>query len=246
MSSLEALRIQLGQLGYPHTALHGALPFGVEEIDAALPEGGIAFGAFHEITEGISGMTHCAAATLFAAGILARMQGQILWCRKYTDLFAPALAQVGLPLNRLIFVDAGDEKTLLACVEEGLRHGGVAAVVGEISKLSMTASRRLQLAAETSGTTGIAIRRFWRAEDAEELKQPTAARTRWRVSALPSASLPVQGIGRARWMVELLRCRSGRTAQFEVEACDEKGYLALSPDLVNRPREKTPPAYAAC
>lgn len=235
--AIEHLRIQLGQLGYSHNPMHGTLPFGVEAIDAVLPEGGIAFGAFHEVTEGDSGETHCAAATLFAAGILARMQGQVLWCRRYNDLFAPALAQAGLLMHRIIFVDARDEKTLLACVEEGLRHGGVTAVVGEISKLSMTASRRLQLAAETSGVTGIAIRRFWRTQDAEELKQPTAARTRWRVSALPSAPLPVQGIGRGRWMVELLRCRSGRTAQFEVEACNEKGYLALSPNVANRPGE---------
>lgn len=43
-------------------------------------------------------------------------------------------------------------KSDLACFEEGLR-GGFGAVVAEIARLSMTASRRLQLAAESSGTT---------------------------------------------------------------------------------------------
>ena len=52
----------------------------------------------------------------------------------------------------------------------------------------MTASRRLQLAAERSGTIGIALRRWRRQTEAADFGQPTAAVTRWRVSALPSAA----------------------------------------------------------
>ena len=52
--------------------------------------------------------------------------------------------------DRVIYVEAGDDKAVLACIEEGLRHGGLGAVVGEVARLSMTASRRLQLAAEGS------------------------------------------------------------------------------------------------
>jgi protein ImuA len=62
----------------------------------------------------------------------------------------------------------------------------------------MTASRRLQLAAEGSGTLGIALRRWRRQTDATDFGQPTAAATRWRVSVLPSTPLPVPGVGRAR------------------------------------------------
>jgi hypothetical protein len=61
----------------------------------------------------------------------------------------------------VVYVEAEDEKTLLACFEEGLReHSGLGAVVAEVARLSMTASRRLQLAAEGSGAIGIAIRRL--------------------------------------------------------------------------------------
>src|SRR3546814_19994911 len=74
-------------------------------------------------------------------------------------LVAPVLAQAGLPPDRVIYVEAGDDKTVLACVEEGLRHGGLGAVVAEIGRLSMTASRRLQLAAEGTGAIGLALRR---------------------------------------------------------------------------------------
>jgi protein ImuA len=41
--------------------------------------------------------------------------------------------------------------------EEGLRHGGLGGVVAEVARLSMTALRRLQLVAESSGAIGVAI-----------------------------------------------------------------------------------------
>jgi protein ImuA len=117
-------------------------------------------GALHEVAGGGNGAIDGAASALFAAAIAARTRGKVLWCVTRADLFAPALAQVGLLPGRVIYVEAGDEKALLSCIEEGLRHGGLGAVVGELARLSMTASRRLQLAAENSGTIGIAIRRW--------------------------------------------------------------------------------------
>src|SRR3546814_6757865 len=69
-----------------------------------------------------------------------------------SDLFAPALALAGLDPDRVIYVEARDETSLLSCFEEGLRHGGLGGVIAEAARLSMTASRRLQLAAESTGT----------------------------------------------------------------------------------------------
>ena len=195
-------------------------------------------GALHEMAGGGNGAVDGAAAALFAAGIAARTKGKVLWCIGRQDLFAPALAQAGLPPSRVIYVEAGDEKTVLACMEEGLRHGGLGAVVAEIARLSMTASRRLQLAAEAGGTIGLAIRRWRRQTDATDFGTPTAAATRWRVSVLPSTRLPVPGVGRARWHLELIRCRAGESAEFTVEACDAKGRLALPSDLAHGPAQK--------
>jgi len=92
----------------------------------------------------------------------------------------------------------------------------------------------LQLAAEESGTLGIAIRRWRRSSDAADFGQPTASVTRWRVTALPSSPLPVPGVGRPRWLVELIRSRAGECADFELEACDEKGRLDLPAELADR------------
>ncbi|MEQ9524778.1 MAG: damage-inducible protein [Thalassobaculum sp.] len=235
---VEQLRERIRRLEGPAPRRRAVLPFGVESIDRHLPDGGLAFGALHEVAGGGTGATDGAAAALFAAGIAARTRGKVLWCFTRPDLFAPALAQAGLLADRVIYVEAGDEKSVLACVEEGLRHGGLGAVIGEVVRLPMTASRRLQLAAEGAGSIGIAIRRWRRQAEAADFGQPTAAVTRWRVTALPSAPLPAPGVGRARWQLELIRCRAGESADFEVEACDAKGRLALPSDLVHGPVEE--------
>lgn len=235
---IEALREQIRQIEKPDRRLRRSLPFGVRPMDERLPGGGLSFGALHEVAGGGNGAIHAAAAALFAAGIAARTTGKVLWVMTHSDLFAPAIAQVGLTPDRMICVEAGDDKAVLACFEEGLRHRGLGAVVAEVARLSMTASRRLQLAAEASENIGIAIRRWRREADAADFGQPTASVTRWRITALPSAPLPVQGVGRARWLVELIRCRAGESADFELEACDAQGRLAVRAELAYGPAEE--------
>jgi protein ImuA len=76
------------------------------------------------------------------------------------DLFAPALARVGLHPDRVIFCETWKDRGVLPAMEEGLKCGGLAGVVGEVSKLSLNASRRLQLCAGESGVTALIIRRW--------------------------------------------------------------------------------------
>jgi protein ImuA len=237
-SGIEELRERIRRLEGSAGSRRLVLPFGIQAIDQHLPGGGLALGALHEVAGGGHGAIDGAAAALFAAGIAARLRGQVLWCVTQQDLFAPALAQAGLVPDRVIYVEAGDEKSVLVCFEEGLRHGGLGAVVAEVARLSMTASRRLQLAAESSSTIGIAIRRWRRPAEAVDFGQPTASVTRWRVSVLPATPLPVPGVGCARWQLELIRCRAGESADFEVEACDGTGRLALPSKLAHGPAEK--------
>lgn len=235
--TISALRERIARLESGGRRAFGVLPFGLPEVDQRLPGGGLALGALHELAGGGDGAVHGAAAALFAAGVAARVNGPVLWCLTRRDLFAPALSQAGLHPDRVIYVEAGEEAAVMAAIEEGLRHGGLAAVVGEVARLSMVASRRLQLAAEGSGTPCLLIRRWRRASDAADFGQPSAAVTRWRVSALPSSPLPVPGVGRPRWLVELIRAKAGDCADWELEACDEQGRLALPAHLADRPGE---------
>jgi protein ImuA len=183
----------------------------------------------HEFAGGGAGTVDGAAAALFAAGIAARTRGKVIWCLTRPDLFFPALAQVGLHPNRVIFVEADREEDVLASMEEALSFGGLGAVVAELVRLPMTASRRLQLAAEKSGSMGLVVRRWRRQTEASDFGQPTASTTRWRVSVMPSEELPVPGVGRPRWLLELMRVKAGECAEFIVGACDASGRINLSP-----------------
>lgn len=230
--ALAELRARIARLEGVAVPGRAVLPFGLAVLDGRLPGGGLALGCLHEVEGGGCDGVDGAAAAGFAAGIAARLPGPVLWCLARPDLFAPGLEQVGLPPGRLICVEAGSDRAALAAMEEGLRHGGLGAVVGEVARLGMTASRRLHLAAKAGGSLCIALRRWWRPEAAAAFgQQPNAAMTRWRVSARPSPPLPVPGIGRGRWRVELLRARGGEALEMELEACDGTGHLGLPADV---------------
>jgi protein ImuA len=216
------------------------LSFGLPHVDAALPGGGVIRGALHEASGAGPQVEHGAAAALLAAGLLAGVPGEVLWVLEQRDIYPPALAGVGLTPNRVVYVHARKPGTVLLFMEEGLRHRGLACVVGEFSgTLSLTASRRLQLAAERSGVTAFLLRRN-RCFDDPVLREPSAAVTRWRVGAVPSlpplAHTPeTPGLGPALWRLELIRCRGGEAHSWIVEAFDATGRCRLVSELADRP-----------
>lgn len=226
-SRLSELRQQIERIEGVVERTRSVLPFGVPEIDRRLPNGGLAVGALHEIAGGANGAIDGAVAMSFVAGIAGRTGGTVLWCHIQPDLFAPSLSEYGLSEDRVVFFQGQDENDILGAFEKSVSHGGPTAVVAELATLSPLASKRIQLAAETSGTMALALRRWRRPVDARDFGQQTAAFTRWRVTELNSVPLPVRGVGRSRWQVELMRCRSGDCADFEVEACDAKGFVHI-------------------
>ena len=234
-SALAELRGRIRALERPAARAQGVHGFGVAALDGHLPEGGLALGALHEVAGGGVDATPAAAATLFVAGILARLTAPIVWCAASGDLFAPGLACAGLHPSRVLHTAAPDEKTVLLVMEEALRHPGLAAVVGELTRLPMVASRRLTLAAEKSGVMALALRRRREGKPAED--SLSAAATRWCITPAPSAPLAVPGgqaLGRARWHVALTRCRGGEPAEWMMEACDAQGCLGVSAALEHR------------
>ncbi len=244
---LTALRERVEKLAGGSVGDHGVLPFEVAAIDVALPGGGLARGALHELG-GLGGDEEDGAtAAAFLAGILARLAPpkSVLWCLSADDLYGPGLAVRGLTPRRIISVGARDDRAVLEAMEDGLKVPALAAVVGEVGALPLTASRRLQLAAASSGVTAFVLRRWRNGTRAEaERAAPIAAATRWRVSARPSRPIDDEpGIGRLIWQVELTRCRGGVPAHWIVEACDATGHVALAAELADRapaPAERQP------
>ena len=192
------------------------LPFRIASLDAALPGGGLALGALHEVAGVGPDEEDGAVAAAFAAGILARLAagdgsgqkagGQVLWCLAGDDLYGPGLAAVGLAPPRLVVARAAGDIEVLWAMEEALQDRSVVGVLGEVAALPSGAGRRLQLAAEASGVTALVLRR-WRSRQlaARQRGRPSAAATRWRVKALPSRVPPGEpGVGRPRWRIGAL------------------------------------------
>lgn len=227
---LEILRAEVRRLESTSARTTRPLAFGIPEIDLHLG-GGLQQGALHEFIADGRDARHGAAATLFVAGALGRMDGPVVWCLKHPDLFAPALAGAGLHPDRVVYAQTGEEKVILAVAEEALRHAGLAGVVAESAKLNLLQSRRLQLAAEESGVSIFVIRR---SRFKEMTFEPTASVTRWKISAVPAPPLSVPGLSASRWKLELLRMRGGEANEWIVEACNGEGYLALAPDVADR------------
>lgn len=244
---LSDLRRRVVALDRVARASRPPLPFGIEAVDSHLPWGGLPLGTLNEFVESGAAAEHAAAATLFAAAILARTRGMVLWCLRGRDLFAPALASVGLHPDRVIYVETRKDAEVLPAMEEGLRHGGLGGVVGEVGRLSLTASRRLLLAAEGTGVPAFLLRRWRNDAEREAASDPTAVFTRWRIAAEPSRPPPAPGLGRALWRVDLVRCRGAAPRSWLLEAPDAAGRLAcpaVLPDRSDRPEVAPLPVRA--
>jgi hypothetical protein len=103
-----------------------------------------------------------------------------------------------LLLERSLFIDPPDDRTRLWAIDLALRCPALSAVIADGRGLSMSQTRRLQLAAEAGGTLALLAR------PPEEAGELSAARTRWRVSPTPSAT------DRPRWNIELLHRKGAR------------------------------------
>jgi protein ImuA len=170
-------------------------------IDQALPWGGLPRAALHEVLAADPG-----AAAGFAALVLARAGGTVLWIAPDPDAWPPGLARFGLSPARLVLVRAAREQDALWAMEETLRCPAVGAALLVAGNLDLTAARRLQLAAESGGVLGLLLR------PDEDGAAPSAALTRWRIGAAASDSASPHAIGDPAWNLDLLRCRAGRPA----------------------------------
>jgi protein ImuA len=229
--ALEAVRRQLVVL----QGTRPVAPFGDACVDACLPGGGLPLGCWHEaVGEGMDGET-AAVAAAFVARLAAPLgqRGEVVWILRRDDLYAPGLAALGFPAERLIQVCVRDETEALAVFEDALGAAGVAAVVGEVESPDLVAGRRLQLACERHGATGFAVRR--RLFGSVLRHGSSAAATRWRIAPAPSEPASGEpGLGRPRWRVNLERCRGGRPGAWIMEQSDGPHPVRVVADLGDR------------
>jgi protein ImuA len=195
------------------------------EADATL-QGGLAMGAVHEVFA--EAPRQSAAATGFVAGLAERAAARrpLVWVRQdFTEiesgaLSASGLAELGLDPRLLVTMRAADADTALRIAADALACDALGVVVlevwGQARQLDLVASRKLTLAAQTSGVTGLLLR-----VAAEPL--PSTAETRWIVRAAHSPPAALWSAwGAPVFDAQLVRNRHGPVGRWIMEwKCDE-------------------------
>jgi protein ImuA len=197
---------------------------GVAELDSHLPAQGLLRTGLHDVAPAAYG--DMPAAMGFALALALRRMADagecrpLLWCRlastvrEYGRLYGHGLEQLGLSRRRFITVTLKKPVALLWTMEEALKSGALALVLGDADgpHADLTVTRRLQLAAHAGKSAGFLI-------FAREAASATASHTRWRVASAASRSPPYdrQSPGAPAWSVELTRARGGRPGAWIVE-----------------------------
>lgn len=209
---LEAVRRQIAHLVAPEKS--PPLTLGVPEIEAAL-KGGLQRGALHEVAAADHRALPAALGFLLALARIAAGTRPLVWpVERHAEFgapYGPGLKAFGLDPTRILFVRCKRREEALWVMEEALRIGGIGAVAGtRPARMDLTASRRLQLAAEAAATPIFLLRTY--KDDAH-----SAAATRWRVSPARAASDGFGFFAGPRWHVTLERVRGGKTGEWVVE-----------------------------
>jgi protein ImuA len=209
VNTLAALRRHIASLEGASAAKAGArIATGHLPLDQAL-KGGLAQGCIHELF-GNDEEEGAAAGLSLILAYLAAEGGPLFWLRLSGrgsgQPYGPGLAALGIDPSHLLIGVMKDEASLLRAAVDALRCPALGALVielrGPAPLMDLTASRRLALAAEASGVTAFLLR-------IGGDPAPSAADTRWRVTAAPSAALPGNAPGMTAFDLSLLRRRSG-------------------------------------
>lgn len=140
----------------------------------------------------------------------------------------------GLKPDNILLAEARDMSDALWAMEEALRAG--AWVIGEVglaAQYDLTRSKRLNLAARARGGLALILRSHLAAS-------PSAALSRWRISARPSPAAAwrgatgLPGLGHPRFRAQLERVRGGPPADFDIEWKHATFHVFKPAPLANR------------
>ena len=148
------------------------------------------------------------------------------WRRERGALSVRGLLALGM--GRLILIRAERELEGLWALEEALKSGAVAGGIATAETASLVVTRRLDFAAREGRATAVLLR----AGQASDL---SAARLRWRISALPSAPHPfdARAPGLVRLRARLTRRRDGPLGVWDLEQDHGTGRLGLAAGLAD-------------
>lgn len=203
--AIEKLRERLGCLEETQRRFSRTIPI-ADVVDRWMPHGGLPVGCIHEV-KGASLASALAFSSILSARI-AGDQGNIVYIAPDRSLYPLGLLPYGMRLDQVLLVSVRRSQNLSWAVMEALRCSQVRAVMTVLNGAELTASRRLQLAAESSGATGFLLGHVTSAPIAAPI-------TRWKVSS--HVGKPEQRFDEPAWTLDLLYCRGGRPGSWTIE-----------------------------
>jgi len=138
------------------------------------------------------------------------------WFAEHGRPYGPGMAGTAL-----ILAPTGTAAETLWTLEQALRSGATALALGAVDGATLAQSRRLDFAAKQGECVGLLL--------PKSLDGLSAARRRWRISTLKSATDPddPRAPGQARLLAELTRGRGERPGAWMLEQDDETHRLRL-------------------
>jgi protein ImuA len=214
----------------------------LKAVDPFLAGGGMASPALHELLP--DNYLDQPATRHFALALIANLirrqmneRGQnrrqlVLWCQRTLDitefghLYGPGLKALGLPPEHVLMVTGKKDVDCLWAMEQALASRSLLAVVGQVDRADLIASRRLSLAASAHHTFCFLL-------PIHHGQDPSAARMRWRVKSAPSRPdhLDPKGLGPPSWHLNLERSPNGQTGHWTVEWDHATHHFHLAPSL---------------
>lgn len=180
-------------------------------INDAFPNGVFPFSALHEFF--CYNQEELASSSAFIAALLSsrfKKGAPAVWISPTCKIFPPSLKWFGIEPHQILFLHIKKEKEIIWAINEALTCSSLSTVIGELPEMSITASRRFQLAIEDAGVGCFILR-----------KNPknllTTAVSRWHIQPVSTKTNGLPGPGHPRWKAELLKVRNGKTGSWEIE-----------------------------
>jgi hypothetical protein len=152
-------------------ASHAVVSTGHAALDRELPGGGWPMGTLSEVLHDGAGIGEIR----FLAGALARASvgdRMIAWVNPPHLPYAPALAQMGITLDRCLVIRPANKEDALWATEQALRSGACGAVLFWLARDEYAWLRRLQMAAEAGRSMAV----YFRSTAAESHSTPAHLR----------------------------------------------------------------------
>jgi protein ImuA len=247
-SLIAALRQHITRIEQAHAQFdrstrprHAPWIMGLSELDRHLPAQGLVQSGLHDVSPRAYGDAPAAMGFALALALRRLTDAQerrpLLWCRlakeerEHGRLYGHGLERLGLPRTRFITITLKRPQALLWTMEEALKSGALAIVIGDAdaAHADLTVTRRLSLAAKAGKSAGILT--FARTD-----APATASQTRWTAAPVASRSPPhdASAPGFPAWSIELTRARGGRPGAWILEWHNALHRFSLVPGFSSR------------